>query len=291
MTTRESLVREFLELAAEVEVHSAEIADVMRRCLEGKQCPRTWLVRWNRPGRVWDNSPDTPERVIGHALVVSNFTGFFGEQPFPQVIPEFCRLQEVWVRETEPKNKEDLEGAKRARQLGLDVTVQPKYVKPSAEHTATCEDFERVVREARPVWSDDAPHGFVVTGYEDGWDEEGRPCQYPVYDKSRINREPCFAIEGVPAGWLDEWSHIWAISPDGSKRFEAACSNGGGGPINFDDVPDGAEWRIPRQFVERLVAINKDAFEFRAHEDARLRKASEDAERRQLAEKFGVVIN
>lgn len=285
MALRQDIVRRFIVLAAIVEKFSTEVADAIRQTADSTKVPHTWIVRWNYKGFEWEGNSTTPERIVGRAWVLAACGEW--QKELPMIIPEVGRFQKIWVNQVEPLNKRDLEDAKRARELGLDVNVQPKYATPPVAQVTTREEFEAVVRTARPIWEDDSVRGYVVTGQEPGYDYEGRPMDVPVFGKD-LEHGPGFAITGMSKEWVDAYSRLTAYTKDGATKFEAHLSNGGGGPVHISDVPEDAEWRIPRQFVEQLLGLIDEASQLRKEEVEAQRRAQKEAERNRLAAKFNL---
>ncbi len=258
---RQDLVSRFLELATAVAIFSAEVADAIRRIAEGKELPQTWIVRWT----LNDNSN---KRVVGHALVLSSIRGK------SYVIPHFGQFYSKRMTHVHPLNWADIEDAESARQLGMQVIVQPNYNQISESVVTTEEEFERVLAMLKPKWVDDSIKGCRESGQDQDF-EHG----------------PGFAMVGAPKDWVTEYSNLVAYTKDGATKFEAFFSNYGGGEARFADIPTDGECRIPRQMIKELIALIDEDSQLLMEEQVALNRERKQAERNRLAEKFGFPVN
>ena len=282
---RQSIIRGFLEVACETEAFSSEVAAAIRTAVAGPGAPEgapyTWLVRWSSQR----HHPTMPGRVVAQALVIADCFYVGG---FLRVVPQSGSYQSYCSSQVTPLNGADLDDAIRARKIGIMASVSPKFPPPKEGTTTTDEEeFERTLRAARPIWVDDSPRGHVVVGEEPGYDQEGRATTFPIFGED-IEVGPGFRVEGVPQQWLGAYSSLTAYSRDGSKKFQAHFSNGGGGRVNLEDVPEYAEWRVPRRFVEKILQLTREADLLLEQEKVSRQEQANLAERRRLEEKFGV---
>ncbi len=277
---RQSLSLRFLSLANAVEVFSPEVAAAIRSAVAGEGGQHTWLVRWSEVKREYAG---LPERIVAYAWVIARTCG----GGLVRLVPRYGYYQAHSVSRVEPLNEVDVEDARRARELGLvEVSVKPQFLPPKAGTITTEEEFEGVLRVARPIWVDDSPRGHVILGEEPGEDHEGRATTFPILGED-IERGPGFAVECVPQPWIGAYSKLTAYDEGGATRIEAHFCNGGGGPM-VADPPEDAEWRIPRHLVEQILALVKEGDLLREQENLFRREQDVMAERSRLERKFGI---